>query len=361
VGVDGWIEELGRVVRRASELDGHLRLSAEERRGIAAAERAGFPLLVTPSYLALMDPDDPMDPIRIQAIPSIREVEPLPLDLRDPLAEEVYTVAPHLIRRYPDRALLLATDRCATHCRHCTRRRRVGLSGLRHPEELDPAMHWLADNREVKEVLVSGGDPLVASDEWIDELLGRLRRIEHLELIRIGSRVPVTLPSRVTDELCEILRRWGPLYLTTHFNHPRELTDAARAACARLVDAGIPMANQTVLLRGVNDSVEVQEELGRALLRSRVRPYYLMQCDSVSGTGHLRVPTRRGIEIMAELRRRLTGLAIPSYVLDLPGGHGKILLAPTSIVGREGDLLVLSSPRGEEVRYFDRDDESSDA
>lgn len=350
---EDWTWQVAHAARTARDLGEWFELRDAERRGIAVAEAAGFPLLATPHYLSLIDPSDPNDPIRVQCVPTGAEDRAVPLDQEDPLAEEAHTVAPQLVRRYEDRALLLSTDRCATHCRHCTRRRRVGAAGPRSLGELEPALSWLSEHAEVREVLVSGGDPLLAPDRWIEALLGRLRRIPSIELIRVGSRIPVTLPHRITPRLCQVLRRHAPIYLTTHFNHPRELARASRRACARLADAGIPLANQAVLLRGVNDSVAVQAELGRALLRARVRPYYLMQCDSVRGTGHLRVSVGRGVEIVAGLRGRLTGLAIPTYVLDLPGGEGKVTLGPQYLRRREGELLVLESPGGEEVRYYD--------
>lgn len=352
-GPEDWAWQLGNLVETPDALIEGLPLSEEELRGIEEAEADGFRLRCTPYYRSLIDPDDPNDPIRIQCVPSLAESVSVPLDTPDPLAEEAHTVAPNLIQRYPDRVLLLATDRCATHCRHCTRRRRVGRGGLRSLDELEVAFRWIEDHSTVREVLFSGGDPLVASDIWIERILKRLRAISHLELIRGGTRVPVTLPQRVTPSLCEILGRFTPLYVTTHFNHPRELTREAVAACCALADAGIPLANQAVLLEGVNDSAEIQLELCRALLRARVRPYYVMQCDSVRGTGHLRVSVERGLAIMASLRGQLSGLGIPTYVLDLPGGGGKVVLSSKSLLQREGDYLLFVGPEGATTRYYD--------
>lgn len=330
-------------------------LTDDERAGIEWARASGFTALVPPHYLSLIDPADPADPLRIQCVPSARERVAAPLDRDDSLAEEEHAVAPYLVRRYPDRVLLLATDRCSIHCRHCTRRRRVGRSGMRRLADLEPALRWIEAHREIREVLVSGGDPLLAPDRWIEALLRRIRRIGHLEVIRVGSRVPVTMPRRITAALCRLLRRHGPLYLTTHFNHPRELALEAVEACESLADSGIPLANQAVLLRGVNDDVETLEALSRGLLRARVRPYYLMQCDAVSGTAHLRVNIRRGMDIMAALRARTSGLGIPTYVLDLPGGAGKVVLGRNPLIRREGDVLVFRGPRGGEARYHDPD------
>lgn len=354
-----WQSEIRRIVRDRSRLEGLLGLSDGERAGLGVAERTGFPLRATPYYVSLVDPSDPADPIRRQCIPSAEEGQPAPGDQRDPLGEEAHEVAPHLIRRYPDRALLLATDLCAVHCRHCTRRRRVGRGGPRRLAELEPAMRWLADHPEVREVLVSGGDPLVASDRWISALLSRIRRVRSVEIVRVGSRVPVVLPSRVTPSLCAVLRRHAPLFLTTHFNHPREVTPQAAAACEALADAGVPVANQTVLLRGVNDCARVLMELSWALLRARVRPYYLMQCDPAEGTGHLRTTTARGAELVAAMRGRVSGLGLPTYVLDVPGGAGKVPIGPSYVDARGGGRLHVRSPRGVPGAYFEGTDQTA--
>ena len=352
-----WRRQLARSVRTGGELAEHLELSGEERRGLELAAHSGLPFRVTPYYLSLVDRRDPADPIRRQFVPLAREWEPGAGLRIDPLGEERHEVAPQLIRRYSDRALLLVSDRCATFCRHCTRRRRVGRGRLQTLDELEPALTWLEAHEEVVEVLVSGGDPLVASDLWLDALLGRLRRIEHLEVIRLGTRAPVTLPMRIDQSLCAVLRRHGPLFVATHFNHPREVTVEAVRACGALVEAGVPVVNQAVLLLGVNDCARTQAELGRALLRARVKPYYLMQCDAAEGTAHLRVPLRRGVGIMAALRGAVSGLAIPTYVLDLPGGAGKVELSPSALERREGEEVVFRGPRGQRVRYIDSVDE----
>lgn len=354
-----WQDQLRRAIGSRDQLEERLELTADERRGLdlVASDARLLPLLVTPYYLSLIDPADAADPIRRQCVPSAREADRRPELDDDPLAEARYEVAPGLVRRYPDRALLIATTRCAAHCRHCTRRRLVGRGGLRSLSELEPALRWLEAHEEVREVLVSGGDPLIAPDGWIDALLGRIRSIGRIDVVRIGTRAPVTLPQRVTAGLCRVLRRWAPLYVVTHFNHPRELTPEARAACEALADAGVPLANQAVLLRGVNDCSRVQIELCRALLRARVRPYYLMQCDAVQGTAHLRTSVRRGVAIAETVRASISGLGVPTYVLDLPGGAGKVPLRPGACGERRGGALVFTGPGGELVRYEHGDDD----
>jgi lysine 2,3-aminomutase len=336
-------------------LESALHLTDSEREGARRALDGGFPLSITPYYLALADRDDPSCPIRRQCVPDAAEATTVPGDLRDPLGEEAHTVAPELIRRYPDRVLLLSTDRCAVYCRFCTRSRMVGDGGgARSMAVLEPAFEWIEAHPEVQEVIVSGGDPMVMSTERIARLFERLARIEHVLYVRLATRAPVTIPQRVTDELCEALRRAHPaIWVMTHFNHPKELTDEARAACARLVDHGLPVMNQTVLLRGVNDDEATLEQLFRGLTRARVRPYYLLQMDPVRGTGHLRTPLQRGIELMAHLQGRLSGIALPKLIVDTPGGRGKVPVGPETIVAREAGRTTLRTFRGELVDYLD--------
>jgi lysine 2,3-aminomutase len=276
----------------------------------------------------------------------------------DPLGEVVHEVAPYLVQRYPDRVLLLATDRCAVYCRFCTRSRMVGGGdGAVSLDALAPALDWLRAHPEVKDVIVSGGDPLAMATERLVRLVAAVRAVPHVETIRLATRVPVTLPMRITRELLRALRPHHPLWVMTHFNHPRELTRDSLAACARLVDAGFPVNNQTVLLAGVNDDAAVLEALFRGLVRARVRPYYLLQADPVRGTGHLRTPLERGIDLIAQLQGRLSGIALPKLVCDTPGGRGKVPLFPPVIVSRkssEGTTRTrLRTFRGEEVDYVD--------
>jgi lysine 2,3-aminomutase len=338
----------------AAALAEALHLTERELEGALRAERAGLPISVTPYYLSLCDKDDPACPVRLQCVPDAREAETAAGDLVDPLGEAAHEVAPHLVQRYPDRALLLATDRCSVYCRFCTRSRMVGDGGgARSLEALAPALDYLAAHPEVRDVIVSGGDPLTLSTARLVQLLSAVRAVPSVETVRLATRVPVTLPMRVTRELVDGLRPFHPLWVMTHFNHPKELTEDARAACARLADGGFPVMNQTVLLRGVNDDAATLEALFRGLVRSRVRPYYLLQADPVRGTSHMRTPLQRGIDIMAELQGRLTGIALPRLVCDTPGGLGKVPLQPDNIVARVPGRTTLRTFRGEEVDYID--------
>jgi lysine 2,3-aminomutase len=290
----------------------------------------------------------------MQCVPHAAEATDSLGDLVDPLGEEAHTVAPHLVSRYPDRALLLVTDRCAIYCRFCTRSRLVGDGGGALPMgELEPAMRWLEANPQVRDVIVSGGDPLAMATPRIVRIVERLRRVGSVETIRLATRVPVALPSRITTELCRALRPFHPLWVMTHFNHPKELAPAALRALERLADAGFPVMNQTVLLRGINDDPAVLERLFRGLVRARVRPYYLLQMDPVRGTGHLRTPVARGLEIIEALQGRLSGIAIPKLVVDTPGGMGKVPLSPDYVVERANGRTRFRTPRGATVDYLD--------
>ncbi|ORJ59854.1 KamA family radical SAM protein [Geothermobacter hydrogeniphilus] len=307
-----------------------------------------YPLRITPYYAGLIR--EVGDPIWRQCVPDPAERDDAGLPT-DPLAEEAHSPVPALVHRYPDRGLLLAGNSCAGYCRFCTRKRRIG-----RPEfnisftELQQGIATIAATPQIRDVLISGGDPLLLNDAMLQELLGRLRAIPHVEIIRIGSRIPVVLPERVTPSLCRILRQHPPLYLNTHFNHPRELTEQSWQACARLAEAGVVLGNQTVLLRGVNDDLETLLELNRNLLQMRVRPYYLHQMDLTAGTGHFRVRVEKGRELVAGLRGRITGMGIPQYVIDLPGGKGKVPVNG-DYVETWGDELVLRAPDGTKVVY----------
>jgi lysine 2,3-aminomutase len=335
-------------------LERALVLTDSEREGAARALAGGFPLAITPYYLALCDPHDPACPIRVQCVPRAEEAIEVPGDLRDPLGEEAHEVAPHLVRRYPDRALLIATDRCSVYCRFCTRSRIVGQDGgARSLERLEPAFRYLEAHSEIADVIVSGGDPLVASTDRVRAILERLAAIDSIVTVRVATRVPVTLPMRIDDALCRALRAFPAVWVMTHFNHPKELTDAARTACARLVDHGLPVMNQTVLLRGVNDSPPVLAALFRGLVRTRVRPYYLLQADPVRGTSHLRTPIATGERIMEELTGRLSGIALPKLIVDTPGGKGKVPHGPSWVAARRPGVTTFRTFRGEEVEYVD--------
>lgn len=349
-----WKRELARSITTTAQLEAALDLTDEERRGAERAERAGLPLRITPHYLGLVDKRNERCPIRMQCVPTADEGREVDGDLADPLGEVAHEVAPHLVSRYPDRALLLATDRCAVYCRFCTRSRMVGDGGgAVSLGALGPAFAWLAANPRVRDVILSGGDPLAMSTERIVRVVARLREIPSIEVIRLATRVPVTLPSRVTTELIRALRPHHPLWVMTHFNHPKELAKPSLRALERLVDAGFPVMNQTVLLRGVNDDPSVLEALFRGLVRARVRPYYLLMADPVRGTGHLRTPLARGVEIMEALQGQLSGIAIPKLIVDTPGGFGKVPVGPSFVVGRSPGVTRFRTPRGCEVDYVD--------
>jgi lysine 2,3-aminomutase len=349
-----WIDELKSSVTTVVELEKHLVLSDDERAGAVRAERGGLPMSITPHYLSLIDRDDPHCPIRLMCVPRSDEAIEVRGDRTDPLGETAHEVAPALVRRYPDRVLLLVSDQCAVHCRFCTRSRLVGRAGgVRSLRSLARAFAWIDAHPEVHDVIVSGGDPLVMSTRRLSEILGRLRRSPGIQTIRLATRVPVTLPSRVTADLVTSLRRFHPIFVMTHFNHPKELAPASESACRRLVDGGFPVMNQTVLLRGINDDAVTLERLFRGLVRWRVRPYYLLQADLVSGTAHFRTPLETGRMLMQRLQERLTGIALPKLVLDAPGGMGKVPLCPDSVVGRSRARTVLRTGSGSTVEYVD--------
>jgi len=352
-----WRWQIRNAITSVDALASALALSPSELEGARRAEREGLPISITPYYLSLCDREDSSCPIRRQCVPDAREAIEVDGDLADPLGEVAHEVAPHLVRRYPDRALLLATDRCAVYCRFCTRSRMVGDGGgAVSLDALAPALAYLRAHPEVRDVIVSGGDPLAMATERIVRVVAAVRAIPSVETIRLATRVPVTLPMRITTELVRALRPFHPLWVMTHFNHPKELTAQSLAACTRLADAGFPVMNQSVLLAGINDDVATLEALFRGLVRARVRPYYLLQADPVRGTSHLRTPIDRGVALIAELQGRLTGIALPKLICDTPGGLGKVPLSPDYWVRRahgEPARTVLRTFRGDEVEYVD--------
>ena len=350
-----WQWQLRHALTTAEELERIVPLTAAERRGLALAAERGLRVAVTPYYAALADPAHPSCPVRRQAIPTDAEFEPAPGDLRDPLGEDGRRPARAIVHRYPDRALLLATDRCAVYCRHCTRRR-VTLTGdgALSREDLARAIEYLRAAPAIRDVIVSGGDPLVLDDDRLDELLAALRTVPHVKVLRLATRAPVVLPMRIDARLAARLRRHAPLFVVTHFNHPKECTDEARAACEALVDAGVPVENQTVLLRGVNSSARLLRDLFETLLEWRVRPYYLHQGDLAEGTGHFRTPVEAGVGILEELRGTTSGLAIPHLAVDLPGGGGKVTLQPEyRLPTPAGGGAWFRNRRGERYLYPD--------
>ena len=326
-------------------------LTPEERSGILFARRK-LALAITPGFFNLIDTRDPGCPIRRQVIPHADESRLDNREMSDPCGEDVRSPVPGIVHRYPDRILFLVTDRCAAYCRYCTRSRMVSnATGYDFHPELERQIAYVREHPEVRDVLLSGGDPLLLSDDKLDLLLGRLRAIEHVEFLRIGTRIPVFLPQRITPELCAMLRRHHPLFMSIHTNHPAELTLEVREGLSRLSDAGIPLGNQSVLLRGVNDSVEVMRVLVHKLLRCRVRPYYLYQCDLISGSAHLRTSVREGLEIIRGLRGHTTGYAVPQYVIDAPGGGGKVPVNPGTIVRHGPDAIVVRNHEGRTFEY----------
>lgn len=306
------------------------------------------------NYATLIDSDAPHDPIAAMVVPDPREANDAAGHGLDPMGEEGGTVVPGLVHRYPDRVLLLVTGQCAVHCRFCMRRRLIGRDvGDRGDVWSSDVVAYLRAHPEVREVILSGGDPLTLSDERLDGILAAVREVPHIRMVRVDTRVPVVMPARVTDDLAAVLRGHAPSWVVTHFNHPRELTEEAVAACGRLVDAGIPVDNQTVLLAGVNDRLEVLEALCQGLLAARVRPYYLHQCDPVAGTAHFRTPLAVGQRLVGQLHGRIAGLGVPRFAVDTPGGHGKVIVAPDSELHRDGDCVLLRAPDGALVRYPD--------
>ncbi|MCR4392854.1 MAG: KamA family radical SAM protein, partial [Dehalococcoidales bacterium] len=306
-----------------------------------------YPFSVTPYYLSLINPDDPNDPIRKQAIPSFEEITMADMGEEDPLEEKRDSVVPGLVHRYPDRVLMVLTDICPMFCRHCTRKREWQHGGwVRTDEEIERMLAYIRSNPKVRDVIISGGDVLTLSTSKLESVIARLRQIEHLEIIRIGSRYPVVLPQRIDDELCEMLSKYGPIWFNTHFNHPNEVTPEAARACDKLLRAGVPVNNQTVLLKGINDSVETQLKLAHSLLKIKVRPYYLFQCDEVQGTEHLRTPVETGLKIIEGMRGYTSGLAVPTFVIDLPQGGGKVPLQPDYVLSRTPERLILRNYQG---------------
>jgi lysine 2,3-aminomutase len=326
------------------------RLTDDERAGLAAAPSL-FRVGATPYYFGLVDKDHPHCPVRRQIIPLHAETRIAPAEMLDPLGEDTHNPTPAIVHKYPDRVLLLALDRCAIYCRHCNRRRLVGGDDPTTRDELERAFEYIARARRVRDVLISGGDPLILSTERLDWILTKLRAIPHVEIIRLGTRVPVVLPMRIDDELCAMLRKHHPLFVNTHFNHAKEITPLARRACERLVDAGIPVGNQAVLLRGINSSVRSMRRLMRDLLKMRVKPYYLFQGDTVIGTDHLRTPVEKAIEIMDGMRGWMSGMAVPHLVLDAPGGGGKVPIGPTYIQEMNDETVIVRNYRGQRISY----------
>jgi len=326
-------------------------LTPEELAGAQLANHK-LALGITPYFFNLIDPADENCPVRRQVVPRLEETHTAPWELSDPCGEDSHSPVPGLVHRYPDRVLFLVTDRCASYCRYCTRSRLVSnASGYDFHPEYDRQIAYIAAHPEIRDVLLSGGDPLLLSDEKLENLLSRLRAIPHVEFLRIGTRIPVFLPQRITPELCAMLKQFHPLFISVHVNHPRELTTEVRDALGRLADAGIPLGNQSVLLRHVNDDADVMTALVQKLLMCRVKPYYLYQCDLISGSAHLRASVAKGLEIMEKLRGHTTGYAVPTYVIDAPGGGGKVPINPEYVLCRNAGRVLIRNFEGKVFEY----------
>lgn len=342
-----WAWQVRNRIKDVKELDRIFRLSPEEKENIVKLR--GLPIGVTPYYASIVDLDNPLDPIRKTVVPSSQELIKSPGEADDPLAEDSFMPVPGLVHRYPDRVLFLITNFCATYCRYCTRARMIGQPGENNIN-VQQALDYISSNPQIRDVLISGGDPLSLSDGKLDKLLGQIRAIPHVEFVRIGTKVPVVLPQRITPELVSVLRK-HMVWLSIHFMHAVEITPEIEQACARLADGGIPLGSQTVLTLGVNDDVETMKNLMHKLLRNRVRPYYIYQCDPITGSAHFRTPFSKGMEIISGLRGYTTGYAVPTFVVDAPGGGGKIPLYPDPIIEQNSKEVVLRNYEGKPFSY----------
>jgi lysine 2,3-aminomutase len=348
---NNWAWQLRNRVTTLAQLEEHLVLAEEERAGVLLSGNK-LALAVTPHFFNLIHPTDPECPIRRQVIPRIEETWDHQEEMADPCGEDSHMPVPGLVHRYPDRVLFLVTDRCASYCRYCTRSRVVSGAGEQELHtEFEAAYRYLESHPEIRDVLLSGGDALLLSDNRLEAMLKRLRSIPHIEFIRIGSRVPIFLPQRITPELCRMLARYHPLWMSVHVNHPRELTSEVKAALERLADHGVPLGNQSVLLRGVNDDPIVYKTLVQKLLRCRVRPYYLYQCDLIKGSSHLRTSVAKGIEIIEQLRGHTTGYAVPQFVIDAPGGGGKVPINPDYLIHRDDGVTLVRNYENKVFAY----------
>ncbi len=349
-----WRWQVKNRITTLEELKKYLKLTKEEDDPRILQE---YRMAITPYYLSLIDPNDPYDPIRKQAIPTIQELERYLGDLEDPLSEDIDSPVEGLTHRYPDRVLFLVTENCSMYCRHCTRRRFAGHHDMAPPQsQIDACIEYIKNTPTVRDVLLSGGDALIRSDKNIEDILKKLKEIPHVEIIRIGSRAPVTNPFRITPELCEMLKKYHPIWFNTHFNHPNEITKDSTRACEMLADAGMPLGNQSVLLRGINDCIHVMKKLVQELVKIRVRPYYIYQCDLSIGLGHFRTSVAQGIEIIEGLRGHTSGLCVPTFVVDAPGGGGKIPVMPDYTISQGHKRVVLRNFEGVITTYEEPED-----
>lgn len=341
-----WKWQVRNRIETVEELKKYLPITPDEEEGVNRCLQT-LRMAITPYYLSLIDPNDPEDPIRKQAIPNAKELDRNEADLLDPLHEDGDSPVPGLTHRYPDRALLLVTDQCSMYCRHCTRRRFAGQNDKALPSsQIDEAIEYIKKTKSIRDVLISGGDPLLLSDNKLESIIKKLSEIPHVEIIRLGSRTPVVMPQRITPELCAIFKKYRPIWLNTHFNHSNEITKESADACLRMADAGVPLGNQSVLLSGVNDCVHVMRKLIHNLVQILVRPYYIYQCDLSMGLAHFRTPVSKGIDIIEGLRGHTSGFCVPTYVVDAPGGGGKIPVMPNYVVSNGYNKVILRNFEG---------------
>ncbi len=347
-----WKWQVKNRVETIEQLEKLVDLTEEEKEGITKSLKT-IRMGITPYYLSLVDPNNSHCPVRKQAVPSIQELHNSSSDLEDPLHEDGDSPVPGLTHRYPDRVLLLLTDMCSMYCRHCTRRRFAGQTdnAMMPMDRIDKAIEYIKNTPQVRDVVLSGGDPLLLSDDVLEKIIKKIRAIDHIDVIRIGSRTPVVMPQRITESLCEMLKKYHPIWLNTHFNHSDEVTPEAIKACEMLANAGVPLGNQSVLLKGVNDCVHVMKNLVHKLVRMRVRPYYIYQCDLSMGLEHFRTPVSKGIEIIEGLRGHTSGYAVPTFVVDAPGGGGKIPVMPSYLISQSPDKVVLRNFEGVITTY----------
>jgi len=355
-----WRWQLKNRITDLEQLRSVLALTPEEEEGVAKC-LTRLRMAITPYYASLIDPDDPNCPVRKQAVPVVQELHLTHADMDDPLHEDVDSPVPHVTHRYPDRVLFLVTSVCSMYCRHCTRRRFAGHTDRAiSRDEIMEGVRYIQNTPEVRDVLISGGDPLTLTDDALEFIIRELRAIPHVEIIRIGTRTPVVMPQRITGELCTMLRKYHPIWLNTHFNHPNEITPQSRRACEMLVDAGIPVGNQSVLLKGVNDCPHIMKKLVHELVKMRVRPYYIYQCDLSMGIEHFRTAVGKGIEIIEKLRGYTSGFAVPTYVIDAPGGGGKIPVAPQYVISQTDTQVILRNYEGVITAYAEPRDKISE-
>jgi len=355
---NSWSWQLANRITTIGDLEQVINLTETERQGVQASLEK-LRMAITPYYATLMDPDNPNCPVRQQAVPTIKETKISKCDSSDPLHETLDSPVPGLTHRYPDRALLLITDQCAMYCRHCTRRRFAGQADQeRSLKNIRKAIEYIKKTQEIRDVLLSGGDALCVSNQRLEYILQSLRAIEHVEVIRLGTRAPVVMPQRITKELCDMLQKYHPLWINTHFNHPQELTAESKNACAMLANAGIPLGNQSVLLKNINDCPYIMKRLVQELVKNRVRPYYLYQCDLSEGIEHFRTPVAVGIEIIELLRGHTSGFAVPTFVVDAPGGGGKIPVNPQYLISQSAEKVILRNFEGVICTYAEPEDKT---